>query len=371
MNKEMREILEQIEGKKVQAKALVSEDKIEDAKNMRNEIKILQDKFNVLKELEEENIEEVQNMTQINKKVDNKDAKIIAFNKAVLGKPLTEVENALVEKNGEDGGYLVPIEQQNQIKELKRELVSLKDYCNVIPVGSLSGSMPIEVGTDDELVDFDELEEINQSTIKFGQVKYELGNYGDIIPVSNSLLQDEKANLTGFVGKRFAKKAVRKENSKILEIVKTASKIEGSNDYKIIQTILNKNLDPSISDAAIIITNQTGFDYLDKLEDKNGRPLLTESLVKPGVKMFKGREIVRLTDKVLPNVKNDSEKEIAMPFYIGDLEEMVSFFDRGVYEMAMSKEAGFTKNATYLRLIERFDTKAIDKQAMVYTEINL
>ena len=52
-------------------------------------------------------------------------------------------------------------------------------------------------------------------------------------------------------------------------------------------------------------------------------------------------------------------------FYVGDLESFVTFFDRNAYEMAVSKEAGFTKNATLLRCIERFDVKKVDTQAML------
>lgn len=66
--------------------------------------------------------------------------------------------------------------------------------------------MPLEVNSNDELTNFAEMTEINQSSIKFGQVKWELSDYGDIIPISNTLLQDEKANLTNYVGIRFAKK---------------------------------------------------------------------------------------------------------------------------------------------------------------------
>ena len=46
------------------------------------------------------------------------------------------------------------------------------------------------------------------SDIDFGQIEYKVKDYGDIIPVSNTLLADENANLTAYIGKRFVKKAV-------------------------------------------------------------------------------------------------------------------------------------------------------------------
>ncbi|HBG0541866.1 TPA: phage major capsid protein [Clostridioides difficile] len=364
MNKELREILEKINNKKVEARKLIEDDKLDEGKVIKNEIAILRDKFNVLKDLYEEEMGEIENMTDISRtKVDEKES-IVAFNKAVLGKSLTETQSALVEKVEEDGGYLVPKEQRTQIEELKRQLIPLKQYCNVVPVATLSGSMPLEVDANDELINFDEMEEINQSDIKFGQVKWLLNDYGDIIPISNSLLQDEKANLTNYVGARFSKKAVRTENKKILEVLSKSKKVEGE-DYKTIQTALNKELDPSISANAIIITNQDGYDYLDSLTDSNNRPLMSDSLTVEGAKTFKGKIVVVLSNQ------HFSSTASKLTFYVGDLSSAVAFFDRQVYEMAVSKEAGFTKNATFMRVIERFDVQSIDNKAMVNVELTL
>ena len=57
------------------------------------------------------------------------------------------------------------------------------------------------------------------------------------------------------------------------------------------------------------------------------------------------------------------------PVFVGDLAEFASFFDREGLELAVSSEAGFTKNATYMRAIERFDVKKVDEAAMVYLEL--
>ncbi|MBY2230455.1 phage major capsid protein [Clostridioides difficile] len=364
MNKELRELLEKINNKKVEARKLIEDDKLDEGKVIKNEIAILRDKFNVLKDLYEEEMGEIENMTDISRtKVDERES-IVAFNKAVLGKSLTETQSALVEKVEEDGGYLVPKEQRTQIEELKRQLIPLKQYCNVVPVATLSGSMPLEVDANDELINFDEMEEINQSDIKFGQVKWLLNDYGDIIPISNSLLQDEKANLTNYVGARFSKKAVRTENKKILGVLSKSKKVEGE-DYKTIQTALNKELDPSISANAIIITNQDGYDYLDSLTDSNNRPLMSDSLTVEGAKTFKGKIVVVLSNQHFSSTTGK------LTFYVGDLSSAVAFFDRQVYEMAVSKEAGFTKNATFMRVIERFDVQSIDNKAMVNVELTL
>lgn len=378
MSREYRELLEKIENKKSEAKALLAENKVEECKAMKKEIDAMVDKANLMKELENEEKEEgIKNMTKLNDGTKKANANV-ALNKALLGKGLSEAENALVEKTGEDGGFLVPVEQQAQIKELKRDLKPLKDYCNVIPVTSLSGTMPIEVDSDDELIDFDEMTDITPSSIKFGQIAYKVKSCGDIIPVSRELLADEKAGLTPYIGKRFTRKAVRKENKDIMAIVKTSTDKGISNSHEIITTALNKELDVAISDMAIVLTNQDGYDYMDKLKDENGNPLLTESLDKPGAKFYKGKELVRVANSVLANDtetikdadRNDVE-QVQLPFFVGSLNEMVSFFDREGLEVMASEHAGFTKNSLLLRAIERYDVKPVDKKAMVKVRISL
>lgn len=294
------------------------------------------------------------------------------YNRVLLGKSITEEEKQFLNEAGTPGqveatdgkgGYLVPTEQFNQIKDLRRNFVSLKPYCNVIPVNSLKGTMPVETTNIGKLIAFDELNEINKSDIDFSQISYLVADYGDIIPISNTLLSDEKANLTGYIGRRFTKKAVNTENEKILSILKTLTAKAIAN-YSGINTALNVDLDPAISQNAIIITNQTGFNYLDNLTDKQGRPLLEVNLQNTTQKMFKGRQIIVLSDALLPM---DTTKA---PIYVGDMTEFVTFFDREGLELAISTEAGFTKNATFIRAIERFDVKKVDRDAMVCLELD-
>lgn len=357
--KKSQQMYKKLESLRNEIEGLQAEGKIDEAHGRLEEITALRKSIAVQEALEEEEIENFEGIPNAAAEVNE----VVAFNKAVLGRELTEPENALVERVGEDGGYLVPEEQRTEIEEYKRQLIPLKDFCNVIPVGTLSGKMPLEVESGDKLIEFGELTEINQSTIKFGQLTWELGDYGDIIPISNTLLQDEKANLTSFVKRRFGKKAVRTENEKILGALNTSTKVNGE-DYKALITALNMKLDPAIAMSAIIITNQTGFDYLDQLEDGNGRPLLTDMLSKPGSREFKGKEVVVLSDQ---EMKTTAAKDAT--FYVGDLEEAVAFFDREVYEMAVSEQAGFTKYATLMRVVERFDVQSMDKAAVVRVDI--
>ncbi|MGL5593437.1 MAG: phage major capsid protein, partial [Cetobacterium sp.] len=57
---------------------------------------------------------------------------------------LNEVRASLGSEVGADGGYLVPVDQQTEINELRRETSSLRELVTVEPVTTLSGSRVLE-----------------------------------------------------------------------------------------------------------------------------------------------------------------------------------------------------------------------------------
>ena len=177
------EIQNSIVEKREQMEKYKDEGKIKEAFALLNEIKDLKMELEVERgvniPVSEKNMEPI-----------NKANSLVAFNKAVKGMKLTDAEAALVEKNGEDGGYLVPEEQRTQIEELKRSLNSLKNYCNVVPVSTLSGSFPLEVEENGELLDFDEMDEISSGNVKFGKASFKVKTKGVLIPLSKQLLAD-------------------------------------------------------------------------------------------------------------------------------------------------------------------------------------
>lgn len=379
------EIKNKIAKLKEEIARLRDEGKVEDAYKKLDELKALGKELEIANELEKEDKEATLEGGKVLNDVKNIDANVV-FNKLVLGKNVTEEEyeaykNSLsikneagspgqIEHDGERGGYLVPEESEMKIYEFRNEEISLKDYCNVINVNTMSGKFPVMTKQDGRLIKFEELTEIQQSQILFAQQKWQVEDYGDIIPVSNTLLQDTSINLISFIGKQFAQKAVNTENDAILakmkEITK-AKKVDGKAGLADIKTVLNTKLNPAVKKRAVIFTNTWGFNYLDNLVDKNGRPLLSDSIREEGYKVLDGRKIVVLDDVSLPNA--GTKQAPIYPFYIGDLSEAINFYNRLGVEIAISKEAGFTKNATFLRAVERFDVHTFNPDALVYLEL--
>ncbi len=348
------EIFNRIVEKKAKMKNLKESGKISEAHAMIEEIKALESEYEVELALEKPEIPfgDEPDEPKARKKADA----LMAFNKAVKGMSLTEAEMALVESTGASGGYLVPTDEVTRIEELKRNMGSLKQYCDVVPVSTLSGTYVVEVSNDGKLIAFDEDGEITEGDIEFARKSWKVDTKGLLLPVSNRLIEDEQANLLSYIDRYFAKAAARTDNADIIAVLKASTAVEGT-DYTAINRTLNVVLDPAISDSAMIVTNQTGYDYLDSLVDGNGRPLLKDSLAQQGVKLFAGKRVVVLTDKEYSSESGKCE------YWVGDMFEAVKFFDRKTLEVAISEHAGFKTNTTLIRCIQRGVALANDTDA--------
>ncbi|WP_314799327.1 phage major capsid protein [uncultured Selenomonas sp.] len=295
------------------------------------------------------------------------------FNKLVLGRTLDAQEREFVNQIGSPGmvegtpgkgGYLVPEEQMTQIREYRKAYTALKDFAHVQHANSTSGKMPTLGDETGKLVAFEELNSIQQSDFDFGQLKYEIKDYGDIIPVSNQLLDDADVNITAIIGQRFARKAVNTENDEILKLLKKLT-AEAVTDAKSFMKILNVSLDPSYYANARILTNQDGFQWLSELEDAQKRPLLVPDVAAPDAYRFRGKEIIVVSNGTLATTANK------IPFYIGSFADYVSFFERKGVEIAVSQDFLFDKYATALRCVERFGVVADDTDAVKLAQVTL
>jgi HK97 family phage major capsid protein len=275
------------------------------------------------------------------------------------------IQAALSSTTDADGGLLIPKDQETQVIELARDYSSLRDLVYVEPVSTLTGTRVIEV--DGEYTPFAEVTEGSKiSDIENGDFKaisYSCKTYGGILPIPNNLLKDNKGNLLYHVSKWFAKKKVATENKLIGDSLSTFSKtaMKGIDDIK---TVLNKTLDPAISANAIVVTNQTGFNELDKMKDTDGNYLLQPNPTKPTEKLLKGREVKVYPDKVLAN---DTTKA---PVIIGDFKRAITLFDRQLLTIDSTNigAGAFETNTTKLRGLLRMDAQKFDEKAIVFLQ---
>lgn len=275
------------------------------------------------------------------------------------------IQAALSSTADADGGLLIPKDQETQVIELARDYSSLRDLVHVEPVSTLTGTRVIEV--DGEYTPFAEVTEGSKiSDIENGDFKaipYSCKTYGGILPIPNNLLKDNKENLLYHVSKWFAKKKVATENKLIGDSLSTFSKtaMKGIDDIK---TVLNKTLDPAISANAIVVTNQTGFNELDKMKDTDGNYLLQPDPTKPTQKLLKGRPVKVYPDKVLAN---DTTKA---PVIIGDFKRAITLFDRQLLTVDSTNigAGAFETNSTKVRGLLRMDVQKFDEKAIVFLQ---
>lgn len=286
--------------------------------------------------------------------------------KATLDDKMT-IQAALSSTTEADGGLLIPKDQETQVIELAREYSSLRELVYVESVSTLTGTRVIEV--DGEYTSFAEVTEGSKiADIENGQFKaisYSCKTYGGILPIPNNLLKDNKGNLLYHVSKWFAKKKVATENKLIGDLLNTFSKtaMTGIDDIK---TALNKTLDPAISSSAIVVTNQTGFNELDKMKDTDGNYLLQPDPTKPTQKLLKGRQVKVYPDKVLAN---DTTKA---PIIIGNTKKAITLFDRQLLTIDSTNigAGAFETNTTKIRGLMRLDAQKFDEKAIVFLQFD-
>jgi HK97 family phage major capsid protein len=383
MNKQLREMLEKINNKKSEAKQLLAQGKIEDAKAMRDEIKNLEAEFDIAKDLYEDERNNAQNAVPVpqpkNEKPEYKDV----FMKAIKGRKLTEVEMsvmeqfkaALSEKTGADGGYIVPEDISTAINKLKMTVDNLEQYVNVQPVSTNKGSRVLEKRADStpfaalsEYGNPNAMQEIDSP--QFDQLSYAIDDYAGFLPVPNDLLNDTDQALEAYLRQWIAKKSRATRNSLILAELNTLAKTSIA-DVDGIKDILNVTLDPAFSIGATIFTNQDGFNYLDKIKDAEGRYLLQPDPTNATRKTLFGRPVVVLSNKTIAtsvagNVSN-------VPIIIGDLKEAVVLWDRKQMSIDMTTQGGnaWRTNTTEFRAIEREDVTLWDSEAVVYGQLDI
>lgn len=280
---------------------------------------------------------------------------------------------------GEDGGFLVPEEIDHAIHEYSRAVMPLADLFGQMTVNSNSGWFPVATNPSKGMTKMGS--EVTQITTseqpEFKRVSYALSTYADWLPISNELASDEVSNLFGYISNFYARKYVLTRNELALAALDklTAGAIKKTDDaLALLKTALNVELDPEISVLSTILTNQSGFNYLDSLKDDNGRPLLMPDPTQSTGYLFKGRPVKVASNAVLPNrtvTDTGATKGDYYPIYVGNFEQYATLFTRQALELASTDVGGsaFRTNSIEVRGIARLDCQIFDAAAAVKKEV--
>lgn len=380
MSKEMRELLNKINAKKAEIKALVADGKIEDAKSAKEELKDMQEAFNVLADLDDGDTQQAQqqatdgNAQTVAGERNGLSKQIKAFTNAIkaawkkteVSPEDREVLNAMSEGSDEDGGLTVPKDIKTKIKELRRSEDALETLVNVEHVTTNSGSRVIEREADQ--TPFDNVDEAAEfpdvSTPQFENVDYKIKKKGGILKVTQELLSDTAENIMNYLKKWIAKKAKATRNFMIIAKIKEICKglevtVTGLDNLK---DIFNVMLDPAIALGAVVVTNQSGFNFLDKLKDEKGNYILQKDPTQATKKLLFGEyPVIKLSNKTLQNIDGKA------PVICGDLKEAITIFDRETLTIDISNLAAgmWERDQTGIKVRERLDIQTVDADAVV------
>ncbi|TCP32181.1 HK97 family phage major capsid protein [Scopulibacillus darangshiensis] len=398
-----RELRQSLSAKIEEAKKLTGEGKMEEARATRDKAKELREKLDAHIELRsmEEGLknepEQRQQVPMINtgkgedeekRTIEEKQAEYrSAFLTSLRGKRLSSEQHSLLESdeframsgaNDADGGLIIPQDITTKINEFKREVDSLENYVRVEPVSTRSGSRVLEkLATMTPFANVAELATIAEiNGPKFQNMTYAIKDYAGILPVSNTLLSDTDQNLTNYIARWIAKKSIVTRNSLILAKLDGLTK-KTFDGLDAVKQSLNLDIDPMIAQGAAIITNQSGFNFLDEQKDGQGRYLMQPDPTSLTRKLLFGKPVVVLSNTYFANgnsdITGDSVAEDWAPIIVGDLKEAVVMFDRQQYSILSTNigAGAFETNQTKIRAIEREDVKGWDTAAAIYGQIAL
>lgn len=378
MNKKLLELLDSINEKKTEVRNLVGEGKLEEAKAAKEELKNLQEQFDLLKDIDDGAREDMR------QKLNNGTATPVQQKdpiKEFADAARNGFQNSMNEGTKADGGYTVPEDIETRINERRSAKASLIDLVDVEPVTTNKGSRTFKKRS--QQTGFTKVGEggkiVAKATPQFERLDYEIDKYAGYFPVTNELLEDSDANIANTLIAWIGDESRVTRNKLILDVVKTktVTTLAGLDDIK---KALNVTLGQAFKPTSRIVTNDDGLQYLDTLKDVNGRDLIQPNPTDSAkLQLRAGTTIVPI--EVLPNSDFPSDTATAgkrkIPVIIGDMKEAVKFFDRKQLSIMTSNIAAigdlnaFEQDLTLFRAIEREDVQMKDKEAIVYGEITL
>lgn len=380
MNEELLELLDSINDKKAEVKKLAEENKLDEARKAKDELKEMQEKFDLLKDLDDGKTDGAKAKAAAKgmKPADKKDAVKEFADAARRG---FKVENSMNEGTPADGGYTVPEDIQTKIDERRSAKASLIDLVDVEEVTTDKGSRTHKKRS--QQTGFQKVGEGGKigakATPQFERMDYTISKYAGYFPVTNELLEDSDAAITSVLTEWIGDESRVTRNNIIRTAINTKTKtaLTSLDDIK---KALNVTLGAAFKSTSRVVTNDDGLQYLDTLKDNDGKYLLQPNPANPmQLRLCAGATIVPVT--VIPNDDLPSDvstaKKRKIPMIIGDLKEGIKFFDRKSLTIVASNLAAagelnaFEEDLTLFRAIEREDCQVKDDMAFVNGELTI
>ena len=164
-----------------------------------------------------------------------------------------------------------------------------------------------------------------------------------------------------------AKKSKATRNALILKAVRENAAqhtVESIDDLK---DIFNTVIDPAIAVSSCIVTNQDGYNWLDKLKDKDGRYIIQPNPLNKTEGLLFGKYGIKVVSNKTLKSNYPVTGGYGIPIICGDLKEFVTIFDREQLAIDLNDRAGeyWKRDETAMKVRERLDIQVVDKAAAV------
>lgn len=308
----------------------------------------------------------------LNKKEKDLSAQFVSdFKAMVTGDPSIKAKlSSELDINGDGVGLTIPEDVKTAINTLRRQYDSLEHYVKVEKTVVPSGSRVYEKWSDiTPLNEMDAEDGVIPSNDDptLTLIKYLIKRYAGITTLTNTLLKDSAENIIAWIVTWITRKSVVTRNKKILEKINSVSDTQKVTVKNIdgIKDIVNVTIDPAIATTSMFVTNQSGYNVLDKVKSSDGSFLLQKDVTSATGYSLLNKPIKVIGDRWMPN--GGTTNKPLFPLVIGDLKEAITLFDREQLSLKTTDvgAGAFETDTTKIRVIDRFDVTLTDEEAIV------
>lgn len=254
-------------------------------------------------------------------------------------------------------GAVIPKDIITPILNLKESSNNLAKLINRKTVSSNSGTYPIGTATNATLATKEELAElanIDDPLVK--GVEYKLQTRAGKIYLSQEIIDDSAVDIVGEVKAQLQRLVDNTDNTNLANVITKANNFQSATATNLddVKKFKNTMLNPGLS--LTVVTNQSGFNYLDTLKDSEGRYMLQEDVTAQTGKSLFGIPVAELSDQQLPNQAG------AFPIFIGDLSQCLF---EAYKPQVITQWQEFNAYSQGLSVVMRSDYQVIDKNSGV------
>ncbi len=269
------------------------------------------------------------------------------------------------------GGYLVSEEFMDvdvyggDVRPVPARDIQVSKPTGKIPTFNLSQAK----AANKFLVPFDELDEIAQKQVVFGQLDYTTVDKAGIIPLSNRIIEDADSDVLGMVSNALYTAEAYQRNQDIVDAINaanpTAGKIGQGKDFEDVEAIdaIIKAVRVTLTGVnrakAQIVVPDTVFGKLACIKNLEGNYYVRPMAYDPARFQIDGVEIIAVDDSHFTTESTLNECALVGNF------DRVAYINRKGMQIDTSAEAGFTKDALLVRGTKRSCVKVLEAGAFV------